>query len=388
MRERTIIHLNIVDFSVAVERLQDRSLRDRPLIIAPQAARATVYDMSEEAYQDGVRKGMGLIDARRRCRRARVLPPRPEQYEKAIQCCIRRVLPFSPLVERAHGQGHLYLDMTGSHRLFGPPPDIGWRIRKTLRNDLGLDPIWSIGPNKLIAKVGSRIVKPCGEYIVAQGEERAFLAPLPLSLLPTLKPHQYSRLRAVGLARIGQAAALSRQELSVVCGRRDDTLYNSLHGIDPTPVQAPARSGRRFFFQHYLAQDSNREEIIRPAVLLLAGQAGYELRRQKLSCRKIIIRLLYSDGVSCGRQAVKKLPVFLDHELEQLAVTALFRCWRRRVRVRSIGLCCRDIFPQVHQLSLFKSINQNNRKRKELNSTIDKIHELFGREKLYRGYMQ
>ena len=386
MRERTIIHLNIVDFSVAVERLQDRSLRNRPLIIAPRAARARVYDMSEEAYQDGVRKGMALALARKRCRKAHVLPPRPELYEKAIQGCVRRVLPFSPLVERAHGQGHLYLDVTGSHRLFGPPPDIGWRIRKTLRNDLGLDPIWSIGPNKLIAKVGSRVVKPCGEYIVAQGEERAFLAPLPLSLLPTIKPGQYSRLRAVGLLQIGQAAALSRQELSVICGSRDDTLYNSLHGIDQAPVQA--RSSKQFSFQHQLAPDSNREEIIRPLVLSLAGQAGYELRRQKLSCRKVIIRLLYSDGVSCRRQAVKKLPVFLDHELEQLAITALFRCWRRRVRVRSIGLCCRDILPQVHQLSLFDDINTNTRKKKELNRTVDKIHELFGSQKLYRGYMQ
>jgi len=388
MRERTIIHLNIVDFSVAVERLQDSSLRDRPLIIAPQAARATVYDMSEEAYQDGVRKGMGLALARRRCRKAHVLPPRPEQYEKAIQCCIRRVLPFSPRVERAHGQGHLYLDVTGSHRLFGPPPDIGWRIRKILRKDLGLDPIWSIGPNKLIAKVASRLVKPCGEYIVAMGEERAFLAPLPLALLPTLRPRQYRCLHEVGLARIGQAAVLSLQELSVLCGRRADTLYNSLHGIDPTPVQAPANNGRRFFFQHYPAQDSNREEIIRPAVLSLADQAGYELRRQKLACRKITIQLLYSDGISCERQTVGKIPVFLDQDLEQAALTALFRCWRRRVRVRSISLCCRDIFPQVHQLSLFHNINKNNQKNNELNKTIDKIHELFGREKLYRGRMQ
>ncbi len=388
MRERTIIHLNIADFSVAVERLKDNSLQDRPLIIAPQAARATVYDMSEEAYRDGVRKGMSLINARRRCRKAHVLLPRPEQYEKAIQCCIRRVLPFSPRVERAEGQGHLYLDVTGSHRLFGPPPDIGWRIRKTLRKDLGLDPIWSIGPNKLIAKVASRLVKPCGEYIVAQGEERAFLAPLPLALLPTLQPRQYNRLREVGLARIGQAAALSRQELRVLCGRRADILYNSLHGIDQTPVQAPANNKRRFFFRHHLAQDSNSEQIIRPAVLSLARQAGYGLRRQKLSCRKITIQLLYSDGMSCERQSACKIPVFLDQDLEQAAITALFRCWRRRVRIRSISLCCRDIFPQVHQLSLFHDVNKNNRKNNALNKTIDKIHELFGREKLCRGRMQ
>ncbi len=388
MHEKTIIHLNIADFSVAVERLKDHSLRDRPLIIAPPAARATVYDMSEEAYQDGVRKGMPLIYARRRCRRAKVLPPRPEDYEKAIQCCIHRVQRYSPQVELAHGQGHIYLDVTGSHRLFGPPPDIGWRIRKTLRKDLGLDPIWSIGSNKLIAKVGSRVVKPSGEYIVAQGEERAFLSPLPLSLLPTLQPRQYRRLREVGLSRIGQAAALSLQELSILCGRRADALYHSLQGIDHAPVQPPAHAGKQFFFQHYLAQDSNEEEVIRPALLSLARQAGFALRRQKLACRKIKIQLLYSDTMSCTRQAVNKIPVFLDQDLEQTAITALYRCWRRRVRIRSISLCCRDISPQVHQLSLFHDINKKYHKNDKLNKTIDKIHELFGREKLCQGHIQ
>ena len=76
--ERKIIHLNIADFSVAVERLLDRSLRDRPVIIAEPSSRAVVYDMSDEAYGEGVRKGMQLGVARTRCRQALVLPPRPE----------------------------------------------------------------------------------------------------------------------------------------------------------------------------------------------------------------------------------------------------------------------------------------------------------------------
>ena len=69
---RSILHLNVADFAVAVERVVDLSLRGKPVIVAPlQAARAAVYDMSEEAYRDGVRKGMLLNRATRLCR------PRP-----------------------------------------------------------------------------------------------------------------------------------------------------------------------------------------------------------------------------------------------------------------------------------------------------------------------
>ena len=400
MRARTIIHLNIADFSVAVERLTDRSLRDKPLIIAPQAARATVYDMSEEAFQDGVRKGMGLIVARRRCRRATVLPPRPQHYEKAVQCCLRRVMPFSPLVERADGQGHIYLDVTGSHRLFGPPPDIGWRIRKIMRKDLGLDPIWSIAPNKLLAKVASRIVKPTGEYIVAQGEERRFLSPLPLALLPTLPAKQYRRLHAAGLVSIGQAASLSRQELCVLCGSRVDHLYDALRGIDYTPVRhresdirntkntRNTRNTKNFCFHCCLPEDTNMTQIMRSIVISLAQQAGTALRRQQLACRTIKISLRYSDNISCTRRISTKIPIYLDRELEQQAITCLYRCLRRRVRIRSITLACGNIHQQVRQLSLFSKINEKNRKYHELNKAIDKIHEQFGREKLCRGTVQ
>lgn len=76
MRERSIIHINVADFAVAVERLVDSRLRDRPVIVASEgAARARVYDMSEEAYRGGVRKGMALQRALRYCRNAVVVPP-------------------------------------------------------------------------------------------------------------------------------------------------------------------------------------------------------------------------------------------------------------------------------------------------------------------------
>ena len=75
--ERRIIHLNIADFSVAVERLLDSSLKSKPVIIADPSPRAVVYDMSDEAYSEGVRKGMLLGTARHRCRTVPGCPPAP-----------------------------------------------------------------------------------------------------------------------------------------------------------------------------------------------------------------------------------------------------------------------------------------------------------------------
>lgn len=382
--ERKIIHLNIADFSVAVERLLDRSLNGKPLIIAEPASRAMVYDMSEEAYGEGVRKGMQLGIARRRCRQALIVPPRPEQYQKALTSCMQHALHYTPLVERSHGDGHLYLDVTGTHRLFGPPPDIGWRLRNTLRQDLGLDPIWSVAPNKLVAKVASRLVKPCGEYIVAWGEELPFLAPLPLALLPGVSPVDLSRLREVNIRKVHQATALSVQELSVLCDHRARFLYQAIRGIDPTPVQ-PAGLSNGFVYPHTFAPDTNQEQVVRAALSTLVLQAGYGLRQQQLGCRRVSVHLLYTDGVGVARQAVSALPVTDDPTLEQLALTALYRGWHRRVRLRQMTLTCSRLQRPVHQLSLFQATDARPLNNQRISEAFDLIRQRCGSDKICRG---
>jgi len=385
--ERKVIHLNIADFSVAVERLIDSTLRQTPLIIAPQTPRAVVYDMSEEAYLDGVRKGMMLGQAKRLCKKATVLPPRQEKYQHMLVKCFVHARQFSPLVECSDGNGHLYLDVTGTHRLFGPPPDIGWRLRKILRQDLGLDPIWSLAPNKLVAKVGSRLVKPSGEYIVAAGEEAAFLAPLPIHLIPGISPVDLQRLRDLHISKVRQAAALNVQELSIVCGNRARAVYQAVRGIDQTPVQSHqgSRDHTSFTVSHTFSPDTNDSGVVRSVIGALAAQTGYTLRERNLACRGIGISLLYTDGQQIGRQATEKQPTVDDHGLEQLALTALYRAWHRRVRLRRITLSCLKVCIPAQQLSLFDHNHRKKLKNKQLSSACDALRRRYGTGVVQRG---
>ncbi len=109
---------------------------------------------------------MPLRRAAGMCRDAVILSLHPDRYERVMQALFKRALPYSPLVEMADGDGHLFVDATGTGRLFGPPMDVARRLCRKVRTDLGLDPIWSVAPNKLVAKIASRLVKPVGEYIV------------------------------------------------------------------------------------------------------------------------------------------------------------------------------------------------------------------------------
>lgn len=379
MHERSIIHLNVADFAVAVERSVDSRLRKRPVIVAPGgAARAAVYDMSDEAYQQGVRKGMPLRRALRCCRDAAVLPPHPDRYEHAMTRFYKHVLPYSPLIEMTDHNGHLFIDATGTGKLFGPPPDVAWRIRKTVRADMGFDPIWSVAPNKLVAKVATRLVKPAGEYIVRTGDEEIFLRPLPLSLIPGIESEDLKRLREFYLTRAGQVANLSLDQLSVVFGRRSRSLYDAVRGIDPSPVVAITKKRPLVKAGHEFGDDTNHVPVVEAALYRLIEQAGTQLRWRRLATKRIRIILDYSDGRRTARQATADPPTANDFRLFAIAKPVLKRAWTRRVRIRHLRLICDRLTYPAAQMELFPAYEAENKASDNLVTALDAIRRRFG----------
>ena len=379
MRERSIIHINVADFAVAVERLVDSRLRGRPVIIAPGgAARAAVYDMSEESYQNGVRKGMTLGRALGRCRDAVVLPPRPARYERAMTRLVEHALPYSPLIEMTDHNGHLFVDATRTGRLFGPPPDVAWRIRKALRTDMGFDPIWSVAPNKLIAKVATRMVKPAGEYVIGAGEEQDFLKPVPLHLIPGIEGEDLKRFREFNLTHAGHVADLSMEQLNIMFGTHSRSLYHAVRGIDPSPVLPVGQTPPIVVADHEFANDTNHVAVVQGALYGLTERAGADLRKPRLTTRHIKVFLDYSDGRRVARQAVAHPATANDFRLFVLAKGALERAWTRRTAIRHLRLVCDRLTYPPAQMALFVQDEKENQMSNSLIFALDTIRRRFG----------
>ena len=383
---RSIIHLNVADFAVAVERAVDHRLNQRPVIIAPEgAARAAVYDMSNEAYLAGIRKGMALRRAVRLCRDIQILPPHPDRYELAMRDVLKRALPYSPLIETGEDDGHLFMDATGTSRLFGPPRDVAWRLRRQIKTDLGLDPIWSVAPNKLVAKVATRLVKPDGEYTVAPGEEEALLAPLPIGLVPGIEPPDQLRLREFNLTHAFQVSALSLEQLAIPFATHAQLLYEAVRGIDLSAVLPVGQKPPKIIADHEFGNDTNDSHILEAVLYGLVEQIGCRLRRRRRAARRIAIILDYSDGMRRARQVAARPATANDLTLFDLARRTLRLAWTRRVRIRHMRLICdRLIFPPA-QLELFAADQKADEKRSSLISAIDTVRHRFGSESIRMG---
>jgi DNA polymerase-4 len=377
MNSREIIHLNVADFAVAVERVMDSRLRERPVVIAPEGAlRAAVFDMSDEAFQHGIRKGMALARARRLCRDTVVIAPHVDRYEQAMRDLLLRALPYSPLIEMTDTNGHLFIDSTGTSRLFGPAYDVAWRIRKAVRKEMGLDPIWSVAPNKLLAKVATRVVKPAGEYILEEGQELAFLAPLAVNLVPGLDEGDLLRLREFRLGRVGQVLAWTLPQLEVVFAGRGQIVYESVRGVDGSPVLPVGQERPALTADHDFGNDSNDVATLHAALFALIEKSGRTLRLRRLAAQRLGIVLDYSDGMRASRQGSIAPASANDRRLFAAAQVVLDRAWTRRVRIRHLRLCLdRLTFPPA-QLDLFEDRGPSADER--LLQSLDAIRGKFG----------
>lgn len=378
MRERSIVHINVAHFAASVERLIDARLRRRPLLIAPPLGeRSFVLDLSDDAYREGVRKGMALLQAQRIARGAAVVPPHYDVYERVMARLGREAANYSPLVERAGGAGHIFVDLTGGGMLFGPAPDVAWRLRKQARRDLGLDPIWTLAANKLVAKVASRLVKPDGEYIVEPGEEREFLQPLPVRLLPCLMGKDFLRLQELQLNRIGDLPGLGAENLRLLFGRRAQRVLENANGIDETPVLPPGRQPPTAAAGHSFEGEVNDADLVESALFGCVREVAFDLRERGLATRRIKLTVVYADRRRGQGQTTAAEAKNDEFGLFEQGRLALERAWTRRVRLRSLKLVCDRLTPAPVQLDLFGASGVG-RRRRELLEGLDTIRRRFG----------
>ena len=263
--------------------------------------------------------------------------------------------------------------------------DVAWRLRREIRAGLRLAPIWSVAPNKLTAKVASRLVKPEGEYIVAAGEEQAFLAPLGLELVPGIEREDLIRLREFNLTRVHEVAALQLEELQAPFGRRAMFLYEAVRGIDPSPVLAAGEKPPAIKGGHTFANDTNDTGALLAVLYRLVEQAGDELRRRRRTAQRIAVVLNYSDGVRCIRSAAARPATANDIFLFETARRVLFLAWTRLVGVLHLwSVRHRLVFPPA-QLALFGDDRRHVEKSERLIGAIDAVRRRFGRDALQVG---
>ncbi len=178
MRAATILHADLDSFYASVEQRDDPRLRGRPVIVGAGVVLAASY----EAKAHGVYTPMGGRQARRLCPDAVVVPPRMAAYSEASKAVYRIFEDMSPLVEGL-SIDEAFLDVRGLGHIWGTPVEIAAKLRRRVREEVGLPITVGVARTKFLAKVASGVAKPDGLLLVPPERELAFLHPLPVERL-------------------------------------------------------------------------------------------------------------------------------------------------------------------------------------------------------------
>lgn len=373
--EREIIHVDVAAFAVAVERVVHPELCGRPVVVAPVGpSRSIVTAVSPEAWQAGIRKGMVLTKAVRYCREVTVLPPNESLYARASQAIFKVLQTFSPVLEPA-GYGHVYLDITGTGRLFGPPRDIAWKAQKEIRQRLRLDAALGVAGNKMVSKIASVVTKPIGLQDVPHGEESSFLAPRPVYLLPGVGAGIQQQLEELNIRIIRDLVVIGLEHLTLAFGRLGFVLHQRALGIDNTPVYPP-KAAPGVDQEEVLPEDSNDYHCLQVSVFGLCERAAERLRADGYRAGRMELVVRYSDyREDVGREKLVP-PLQSTATLCARAARLLERVLARRTRVRCLRLRLTDLTRGPVQLDLFSDPRLARQAR--LDSALDALRRRFG----------
>jgi DNA polymerase-4 len=361
----------------------DRELLGRPFVIAgASGGRALVLDLSPEALREGITPRMTLSAAEQKVKDLTVLAPDPPAYEKMNRELERIAAIYAPAFENDK-QGNLYLDLTGTASLFGPPADCSSHLLREILDQTGIRPAAAVAGNKLVSKVASRAIRPIGLIQIQNGTEAAFLAHQDIHILPGMGPSLLRTAAVTGFREIGELAQLSDGEALTLFGKRGPLLRDTAKGIDTSPVCSEEADSRVIEKQLDFGEDVVDYEIIRGGLIFITENTGIEMRKNKLGAKSVQIKTTYADGVQVTGQEKGKRLYITDKELAEGAERVYSKITIRRLRIRSITLTLGDLQPLDFQPDLFEI--EGDMKQKSLQEAADKIRNRYGINALLTG---
>jgi DNA polymerase-4 len=288
--EATILHADLDAFYASVEQRDDPRLRGRPVIVGG----GVVLTASYEARAYGVRTAMGGAQARRLCPNAIVVEPRMSAYSEASKAVFAVFEDTTPLVEGL-SIDEAFLDVGGLRRVSGTPPEIAARLRREVRERVGLPITVGVARTKFLAKVASGVGKPDGLLVVPPDNELAFLHPLPVQRLWGVGPVTATKLHDRGLTTVGEVARLAEATLVSIVGQASGRHLHALaHNRDPRPVQV-GRRRRSIGSQHAIGRDSTSAEDLDAVAVSLVDRVTARMRAARRTGRTVVLRLRFDD---------------------------------------------------------------------------------------------
>jgi DNA polymerase-4 len=375
--DRYIVHMDLDTFFVSVERLLNRELAGKPVIIGGMSDRGVVSSCSYEARKYGVHSAMPMKMARQLCSEAVVIRGDMDAYSKHSRMVTDIIAGSAPLYEKASIDEH-YLDISGMDRFFGC---MQWthELRQRIMKETGLPISYGLSVNKTVSKIATGEAKPNGEIEVPGMQVKNFLSPLSIRKIPMIGQRTFHLLRSMGIGTIGTLGQIPMEMMESLLGKNGLTIWKKANGVDPTPVEQYSER-KSIGSERTFQRDTMDVAGLRDLLTSMVEKLAFQLRKEEKLVSIVTVKIRYSNFDTHSLQ--KRIPyTSFDHVLMPVARELFDRLYQRRMLIRLVGVRFSGLIRGTQQLNLFEDTSE----MVHLYLAVDRMRKRFGSDALQRA---
>jgi len=387
---RVILHCDLNNFFASVAMIRQPELRGKFIAVCgnPSLRKGIVLAKSENAKKMGVKTGMAIWEAQRVCPEIEIVPTDYAAYEfysKKVQAIYYR---FTNQVE-SFGIDECWLDVTHSQKLFGDGMQIADKIRRTVKDELGLTISVGVSFNKTYAKLGSDLAAPDEVVAITLDNYQQLIYPLPLSNLLFVGKKTQALLTKLNVQTIGDLANYDVAVLKSFLGINAEKLIAAARGEDYSEVSD--------YLEHELPRsvgngttlpfDLTTKKEVESVLYLLAEKIAYRLREQNLQGYTVHLSIKDTLLHWCGAQTSLPYPTHAVLTIRRTASALFDQLWIQKpfrpVRALRIAVANLTDAPNM-QTNLLADLNDE-AKNQALDDVFDRIRRKYGTEQIMLG---
>lgn len=362
-------------FFVSVEQARNPDLKGKPVIVGglPEK-RGVVASASYEARRYGIHSGMPTSRAYRLCPQAIFLRGNFPLYNEYSKMFYKILTQFSPEVNMV-SIDEAYINIKGTRRLFGPPEELGRRLKKEVKKRLDIPVTVGIARTKVFSKIACERAKPNGLLIIPRDQELNFLLPLKVNLLPGIGPKTTEILKALNIKTVADLIDAPNYVLETALGNHYRIIKFFIYGGD-YQIHDTMKSISR---EMTLPEDTINQELIYALLLYLTERGCTTLREKELLAETLTIKIRFSDFKTITKRT--RIPLTnAQQRIFEYGARLLKNLLKEKKRIRLLGITLSGLQYNKLQPSIFEI---KEARLNQLNYALDQARQRFGFKSIF-----
>ncbi len=382
LHQLTIAHMDCDAFYASIEKRDDPSLTDRPVIVGG-GKRGVVSTCCYIARIHGVRSAMPMFKALEACPDAVVIRPDMAKYARVGREVRALMLELTPLVQPL-SIDEAFLDLSGTELLHhDPPARVLAKLAQRIETELGITVSIGLSYCKFLAKIASDLNKPRGFAVIGREEALTFLAPRPVTSIWGVGKAFATELHADGIRTIGQLQTMEEADLMRRYGAMGQRLFRLSRGLDERRVD-PDEDARSISTEITFDEDISDHEILVPVLRRLSEKVAARLKAADLAGHTVVLKLKTADFRQRTRNRRLEDPTQLADRIFRTGLWLLERETRGEA-FRLLGIGVSDLTDPA-RADPPDLVDRQATRRAAAESAMDQLRSRFGNKAIETGY--